>query len=48
MQDDSENSDKFMAECSFCEEWYHKKCGKIDIKIFTDEEEAKLTCKKCK
>ena len=27
----------FMANCSSCGEWYHKKCMKIPVKVFRDE-----------
>ena len=35
--DCDDDDGKFMAMCSMCKEWFHKKCLGISRKVFTDE-----------
>lgn len=38
----------FMAMCSFCGDWFHKKCLNIPLKVFKDDREAKKwKCSSC-
>ena len=44
-----ENKGFFMAFCSVCREWYHKRCENILVAIFRDERKAAVwKCLKCK
>ena len=46
--DAEEDEGLFMAMCSVCCEWFHKKCLRIPKKVFTDEKNHKLwKCKDC-
>ena len=50
IESDVAKSGNFMANCSSCDEWYHRKCVKngIPIKVFKSEMEAeKWLCPKC-
>ena len=51
LDDDIQSSENFMANCSNCDEWYHRKCVKdgIPITVFKDDDEAKKwSCPSCK
>ena len=39
----------FMATCTACSEWFHKKWDRINALVFKHEEKAKKwTCRNCK
>ena len=45
---DTVDSELFMARCSECCEWYHKKCLNIPRRVFLSEiEHKKWKCKQC-
>ena len=47
--DPDTDKDLFMATCSACNKWFHKKCERINALVFKDEEKAKRwTCRNCK
>ena len=35
------NKGLLMANCAACNEWFHKKCERINALVFKDEEKAK-------
>ena len=38
----------FMATCAVCNEWFHKKCERINAPVFKDEGKANIeTCRNC-
>ena len=41
MSDSKDSVDNFMARCSICYEWFHKKCMSISEKDFSSEDEHK-------
>ena len=46
-QKDTEGSpDNFMAPCCICQDWYHKKCMNIPLKVFRGDTVAEVW--KCK
>ena len=47
--DPKEDKRFFMAFCSLCGEWYHKRCENIPLALFRDEKKAAVwKCSKCK
>ena len=47
-QDVDENNGNFMAECSRCNEWFHRKCVTIPNNVFVDEKaHSKWVCGPC-
>ena len=48
MSDTKDSVDNFMARCSICYEWFHKKCMSISKKVFSSEvEHKKWKCSNC-
>ena len=48
MSDSKDSVDNFMARCSICYEWFHKKCMSISKKVFSSEDEhKKWKCSNC-
>ena len=48
MSDTKDSVDNFMARCSICYEWFHKKCMSISKKVFSSEDEhKKWKCSNC-
>ena len=49
-QEDTEESPyNVMAPCCICEDWYHKKCMNIPVKVFRSDTVAEVwKCKSCK
>ena len=48
MSDTKDSADNFMARCSICYEWFHKKCMSISKKVFSSEDEhKKWKCSNC-
>ena len=41
LSDTKDSADNFMARCSICYEWFHKKCMSISKKVFSSEDEHK-------
>ena len=41
-KDTNDSTDKFMASCCVCYEWYYKKCMKIPMNVFRSDSIAKL------
>ena len=47
-EDVNNNNGNFMAQCSKCNEWFHRKCVTIPNSVFTDEKEhSKWVCGPC-
>ena len=48
-EDTEESPDNFMAPCCICQDWYHKKCMNIPLKVFRSDTAAEVwKCKSCK
>ena len=48
-EDTEESPDNFMAPCCICQDWYHKKCMNIPLKVFRSDTVAEVwMCKSCK
>ena len=48
-EDTEENPDNFMTLCCICQDWHHKKCMNIPLKVFRSDTAAEVwKCKSCK
>ena len=47
-EDTEESPDNFVAPRCICQDWYHKKCMNIPLKVFQDDTVAEVwKCKSC-